>query len=124
MKTEPYAGPFPRKRHAHRCLNCRAHGQTNAVACYKAQCTLAPTVETCRWCRPVPRIPAPGPAPFVLEGIGRHQMQAEQAAQEERRRAREQREAVVERAAAPLRGDSSAVRQLALFGGDLFGGLQ
>lgn len=44
---QPYAGPFPRKRHGHRCLRCGG----NPVACYKKHCTIAPVTPTCRWCR-------------------------------------------------------------------------
>jgi len=46
-RMQEYTGPFPRKRHSHRCLNCGGNG----VACYKSQCTLAPVVTRCRWCR-------------------------------------------------------------------------
>ena len=46
-RSLPYAGPFPRKRHSHRCLNCGG----NPVACYKTQCTKAQTTSTCVYCR-------------------------------------------------------------------------
>ena len=47
-KTDPYAGPFPRGRHSHRCINCGG----NAVACYKKQCSRPQLTETCAWCKP------------------------------------------------------------------------
>lgn len=46
-RSEAYTGPFPRKRHSHRCLRCGG----NAVACHKAQCTVAPVTGTCKYCR-------------------------------------------------------------------------
>lgn len=52
-RTDPYAGPFPRKRHSHRCKTCETRGQINAVACYKSRCTRPQTAETCSWCRPL-----------------------------------------------------------------------
>jgi hypothetical protein len=49
-RMQPYSGPFPRKRHSHRCLKCEKSGH-NSVACYKAGCRLAQTIEVCSWCR-------------------------------------------------------------------------
>ena len=52
-RTDPYTGPFPRKRHSHKCKSCEEKfGQYNAVACYKSQCTRPQAVETCSWCKP------------------------------------------------------------------------
>ena len=47
----PYSGPFPRKRHYHRCPKCDARG-SNGVNCYKQNCT-APVLMSgpCSWCR-------------------------------------------------------------------------
>jgi hypothetical protein len=42
-----YEGPFPRKRHSHKCLNCGG----NSVACYKTRCTRSQRVDSCQWCR-------------------------------------------------------------------------
>ena len=49
-----FAGPFPRKRHSHRCPLC-----TSSVACYKAQCRKPQRItrEQCPYCRPVQRRP-------------------------------------------------------------------
>lgn len=52
-RREVYTGPFPRKRHYHRCPECKGRG-SNGVNCYKQRCTdpvLLP--HTCGWCRPV-----------------------------------------------------------------------
>lgn len=50
-RTEPYAGPFPRKRHSHRCSGCAAkHGQLNPVGCYKKNCSRPQVVQSCGWC--------------------------------------------------------------------------
>jgi hypothetical protein len=48
----PYQGPFPRKKHSHKCLGigCKMRGQTNAVACYKSHCT-RPQKDLCASCR-------------------------------------------------------------------------
>lgn len=46
-RSEPYTGAFPRGKHAHRCLRCGG----NAVACYKAQCTVPQTTGSCKYCR-------------------------------------------------------------------------
>lgn len=46
-RSEPYAGPFPRGKHSHRCMTCGG----NAVACYKAKCTKPQTTSACQWCR-------------------------------------------------------------------------
>jgi hypothetical protein len=47
----PYTGPFPRKRHYHRCPKCQDHG-SNGANCYKQRCT-APVLLSgpCSWCR-------------------------------------------------------------------------
>lgn len=49
-RTDTYTGPFPRKRHSHRCKGCEKRGQYNAVACYKSQCCKPQLSETCSWC--------------------------------------------------------------------------
>jgi hypothetical protein len=49
---EPYTGPFPRKKHSHKCLGCVPRGQLNAVACYKVHCTKPKVTDTCEWCNP------------------------------------------------------------------------
>lgn len=50
-RTDEYTGPFPRKRHSHRCLGCSVkHGQRNAVGCYKQHCTRPQTTQNCGWC--------------------------------------------------------------------------
>ncbi len=46
-RTDPYTGPYPRKRHSHRCLGCH---DRNAVACYKSHCTKPQLVTSCMWC--------------------------------------------------------------------------
>ena len=52
-RTAPYEGPFPRKRHSHRCTGCAAkYGQYNAVACYKTYCRKPQLMGECSWCRP------------------------------------------------------------------------
>jgi hypothetical protein len=51
IAESPYPGPFPRKRHSHRCTGCRAWGQTNAVACYKSHCTRPQLVHRCPSCK-------------------------------------------------------------------------
>ena len=51
-RTDSYTGPFPRKRHSHRCKACETRGQINSVACYKSRCTKAQLVEHCGWCGP------------------------------------------------------------------------
>jgi hypothetical protein len=50
--TEPYAGPFPRKRHSHHCHGCAAKHGSRRTACYKAHCAKASVVDTCASCRP------------------------------------------------------------------------
>ena len=47
----PYNGPWPRKRHYHRCPKCKDHGG-NGVNCYKSRCS-APVLLSgpCSWCR-------------------------------------------------------------------------
>jgi hypothetical protein len=46
-----YTGPFPRKRHYHRCPECKNHGG-NGVNCYKSRCTLPVLLSgRCSWCR-------------------------------------------------------------------------
>lgn len=52
-RRDPYTGPFPRKRHSHRCEGCaQKYGQYNAVACYKSQCTRPQLTSVCSWCKP------------------------------------------------------------------------
>lgn len=48
--TDTYTGPFPRKKHSHKCTNCVKRGQLNAVACYKTQCTKPKVTEFCSYC--------------------------------------------------------------------------
>jgi hypothetical protein len=51
-RTDPYSGPFPRKRHSHRCKGCEAKFyQLNPVACYKQHCTKPQLLRTCSWCK-------------------------------------------------------------------------
>lgn len=46
-----YTGPFPRKRHYHKCPKCADHG-SNGVNCYKSQCTKPVLMAVpCGWCR-------------------------------------------------------------------------
>lgn len=51
-RTDPYTGPFPRKRHSHKCIKCEERGQYASVACYKSQCTRPQTTQQCSWCTP------------------------------------------------------------------------
>lgn len=52
-RRDEYAGPFPRKRHYHRCPDCQKHG-SNGVNCYKQRCTVPALMSSlCSWCRPV-----------------------------------------------------------------------
>ncbi len=51
VRAQPYAGPFPRGKHSHKCKGCEVRGQINAVACYKKQCTKPQLVATCEWCK-------------------------------------------------------------------------
>ena len=47
----PYSGPFPRKRHYHRCPKCKEKG-SNGVNCYKQRCTTPVLMSVpCSWCR-------------------------------------------------------------------------
>lgn len=54
-RTEPYAGPFPRSKHSHRCNTCN-----EASYCYKQQCAKPQLTESCPSCthrsglKPVP----------------------------------------------------------------------
>lgn len=48
-RAQPYAGPFPRGKHSHKCLKCETRGRYNAVACYKSKCTRAQLTSTCEW---------------------------------------------------------------------------
>lgn len=48
VRSQPYTGPFPRKRHSHYCRACGG----NAVACYKSQCTRPQRQDVCTWCKP------------------------------------------------------------------------
>lgn len=46
-----YAGPWPRKRHYHRCPKCHDHG-SNGTNCYKTRCTTPVLMSSpCSWCR-------------------------------------------------------------------------
>jgi hypothetical protein len=55
-----YSGPWPRKRHYHRCPECKGQG-SNGVNCYKARCSKPVLLSgPCSWCR---RVVAPAPAP-------------------------------------------------------------
>lgn len=47
----PYTGPWPRKKHYHRCPECKKHG-SGGVNCYKSKCS-APVLldRPCSWCR-------------------------------------------------------------------------
>lgn len=47
-----YVGPFPRKKHSHKCpsLGCKMRGQINAVACYKSHCQ-RPQRDLCSFCK-------------------------------------------------------------------------
>jgi hypothetical protein len=47
----PYTGPFPRKRHYHRCETCFARGRSNGVNCYKKNCTRAVLHDGCWSCQ-------------------------------------------------------------------------
>lgn len=48
-----YTGPFPRKRHYHRCPECKKRG-SGGVNCYKSRCTAPVLLDyLCSWCRPV-----------------------------------------------------------------------
>ena len=49
--TEPYTGPFPRKRHSHCCITCLERRGQGAVSCYKKQCTKPIRTESCESCR-------------------------------------------------------------------------
>jgi len=50
--SNEYIGPFPRKKHSHKCpgLGCKIRGQERPVACYKTQCT-KPSKTLCASCR-------------------------------------------------------------------------
>lgn len=52
-RRDAYTGPWPRKRHYHRCPECKARG-SNGVNCYKQKCS-APVLLSgpCSWCRTV-----------------------------------------------------------------------
>jgi hypothetical protein len=50
-RLDAYTGPFPRKRHYHRCPQCRAKG-SGGVHCYKSRCMAPVLMSTpCQWCR-------------------------------------------------------------------------
>jgi hypothetical protein len=54
-RRDNYIGPFPRKRHYHRCPECKKHG-SGGVNCYKQRCTVPVLMSSpCSWCRPVDR---------------------------------------------------------------------
>jgi len=50
VRSQPYNGPFPRKKHSHHCRGCESRGQINSVACYKTKCTRPQLTATCAWC--------------------------------------------------------------------------
>lgn len=52
-KTAPYSGPWPRKRHYHRCETCWRTRKQGAVYCYKGKCSRPLSVESCECCRPL-----------------------------------------------------------------------
>jgi hypothetical protein len=58
-RTDVYAGPWPRKRHSHRCEGCARRGQLNAVACYKARCARPQLTAQCALCRAASATSAP-----------------------------------------------------------------
>ena len=50
-RMDEYTGPFPRKRHYHRCPKCKEKG-SNGVNCYKQRCTTPVLMSVpCSWCR-------------------------------------------------------------------------
>ena len=50
-RLDAYTGPFPRKRHYHRCPKCKDKG-SNGVNCYKQRCTIPVLMSVpCSWCR-------------------------------------------------------------------------
>lgn len=50
-RLDAYTGSFPRKRHYHRCPECRVRG-SNGSNCYKSRCTLPVLLSgRCSWCR-------------------------------------------------------------------------
>lgn len=50
-RRDAYTGPFPRKRHYHRCPKCKEKG-SNGVNCYKSRCTSPVLLDhPCSWCR-------------------------------------------------------------------------
>jgi hypothetical protein len=50
-RRDVYTGPFPRKRHYHRCPECQSRG-SNGVNCYKQRCTTPVLRDSlCSWCR-------------------------------------------------------------------------
>lgn len=50
-RRDAYTGPFPRKRHYHRCPKCKEKG-SNGVNCYKQRCTVPVLMDgPCSWCR-------------------------------------------------------------------------
>jgi hypothetical protein len=63
-QTDPYTGPFPRKRHSHRCLFCNP---PNSTWCYKSKCTQPQRTESCILCRLRERYAAPAPPPPPVE---------------------------------------------------------
>lgn len=66
-----YAGPFPRKRHYHRCPKCIDRGG-NGVNCYKSKCTLPRDLKCCSWCGPVEYFASESPAdPSPVEPAAR-----------------------------------------------------
>ena len=49
-RSQPYAGPFPRGKHSHRCKSCQERNGQGSVACYKSHCTRPQLNDTCSWC--------------------------------------------------------------------------
>jgi hypothetical protein len=50
-RAQEYSGPWPRKRHYHRCPKCASRG-SNGTNCYKARCTTPVLMSSpCSWCR-------------------------------------------------------------------------
>jgi hypothetical protein len=55
VRTLEYTGPFPRKRHYHRCPKCRVNG-SQGVSCYMAKCTRPVLMSVaCGFCGGAPR---------------------------------------------------------------------
>lgn len=50
-RTETYPGPWPRKRHSHRCMHCWNDRMQPAVYCYKRKCAQPQQTDRCECCR-------------------------------------------------------------------------